>query len=109
MIRWYVLSRISYSYYNKKVYYYYNKKLIILRNEGDNMTDKQVRKIIEEALTKILGEYGSDPNASIEMLPLLEDYQVLQFYADVVVHIDVARVKLTTLDRDHGYTIGSED
>ena len=73
------------------------------------MTDKQVRKIIEEALTKILGEYGSDPNASIEMLPLLEDYQVLQFYADVVVHIDVARVKLTTLDRDHGYTIGSED
>ena len=109
MIRWYVLSRISYSYYNKKVYYYYNKKLIILRNEGDNMTDKQVRKIIEEALIKILGEYGSDPNASIEMLPLLEDYQVLQFYADVVVHIDVARVKLTTLDRDHGYTIGSED
>ncbi len=63
------------------------------------MTDKQVRKITEEALTKILNEYGSDPNASIEMLPLLEDYQVFMFYADVVQHIDVARVKMNKIKR----------
>ena len=63
------------------------------------MTDKQVRKITEEALTKILNEYGSDPNACIEMLPSLEDYQVFMFYADVVQHIDVARVKMNKMKR----------
>ena len=63
------------------------------------MTDKQVREIIETALIKILGEYGSDPNARVMMLPLLEDYQVLGFYTDVIKHIDVARFKMNKIER----------